>query len=654
MGSPSPSRGLQRVVIEAVQPEVEGGRFAIKRVLGEEVVVTADLFADGRDRLAAVVRYQAPGAEEWHEVAMTSEVNDLWRAAFPIEELGRYRYTIEAWVDEYGTWRADLDKRIAAGQEIAVDLAIGQRLVQAAARKAPDAVRRRLKGYADRIVASSGGGAGEPALDPELDELVARHAPRTHATQYPRILEVWAEPELAVFAAWYELFPRSCAPRAGHHGTFADVERLLPEIAAMGFDILYLPPIHPIGTTFRKGPNNRTTCGPDDVGSPWAIGSSLGGHTAVHPELGTLAGFRKLVAAARKKKIEIALDIAIQASPDHPWVQAHPGWFRQRPDGTVQYAENPPKKYQDIYPLDFQSAEWRALWAELKGVFAFWIDQGVRCFRVDNPHTKPFAFWDWCIGELKAERPELIFLAEAFTRPKVMRRLARGGFTQSYAYFPWKNRKHEIVEFISEFYQDRHLDVLRPSHWTNTPDILHAYLQEGGRPAFTVRAVLAATLGASYGVYGPLFELMQGIPLRAGSEEYLDSEKYQLRHWPRDRKDNLRPLLTRLNLIRRQNRALQSDRHLTFHGVDNEQLLCFSKATTARDSVVLVCVNLDPGHTHSGSTELALEPLGLEADRPFEVHDLLSGATYIWQGARNFIELRPGGVPAHVFRVNRR
>ncbi|HXH28450.1 MAG TPA: alpha-amylase family glycosyl hydrolase, partial [Candidatus Polarisedimenticolia bacterium] len=510
-----------------------------------------------------------------------------------------------------------------------------------------------LRAFAGRLEAQGPNGQrAETALDPALHDLMRAHPVRRFEVTYEREPLVAVDPPAARFNAWYEMFPRSCGA-GGRHGTFRDVEARLPYVAEMGFDILYLPPIHPIGRSFRKGPNNVENGSHEDPGSPWAIGSVEGGHTAIHPGLGTLQDFRRLVAAARERGIAVALDIAFQATPDHPWVKAHPEWFRARPDGTIQYAENPPKKYQDIYPLDFETDRWRELWDELKSVFDFWITQGVRIFRVDNPHTKPFAFWEWCLNAIKAEHPDVLFLAEAFTRPKVMYRLAKLGFSLSYTYFPWRNTRWELTEYLSELTRPPAVDFFRASQWTNTPDILTAFLQYGGRPAFMIRLVLAASLGASYGIYGPAFELCETRAIREGSEEYLDSEKYQIRDWDRDRPDSLRGLIARVNRIRRENPALQDDRGLRFHAADNEQILCYSKASADGASVILVVVNLDPHHTQAGWVQVPPERLGADTDRPFQVHDLLSDARYMWSGDRHYVELNPHVAPAHLFRVGR-
>jgi starch synthase (maltosyl-transferring) len=479
---------------------------------------------------------------------------------------------------------------------------------------------------------------------------VPRPAPEAVVESEPQ-LEVVVDPVKARFSTWYEMFPRSVRGD-GRHGSFKDVVARLPYVQEMGFDVLYFPPIHPIGSTARKGKNNAVSARPGDVGSPWAIGAKEGGHKSVLPELGTLEDFRRLISEGKKRGIDIALDIAFQCSPDHPYVKEHPEWFRIRPDGTVQYAENPPKKYQDIYPFEFETPAWKSLWEELKSVFEFWAEQGVTLFRVDNPHTKSFAFWEWCIRELKRERPELVFLSEAFTRPRIMHKLAKIGFTQSYTYFTWRNSKQELIEYFTELTQEPTREYFRPNVWPNTPDILHATLQTGGRPAFIVRVVLAATLAANYGLYGPAYELLEQVPREPGSEEYLNSEKYEIKRWDLERADSLRELIARLNRVRHENPALQRDWSLQFHPIDNPQLLVYSKREEA--NVILVAVNLDFLHPQSGFVELDLPSLNIAPHETFEVHDLLSGGRYAWSGARNYIELNPHQLPAHVFKVVRR
>jgi starch synthase (maltosyl-transferring) len=644
-----PRDGRVRVVIENVWPELDCGRFAIKRTAGETVGVEADIFADGHAAISCVLLYRKEGAGRWKQVPMAHLGNDRWRGEFPVEELGTYQYTITAWLDLFGTWREGFQKKVEADQDVSVDILVGAELVEGAARRASRADAERLWAWAAEL---SDGEAPEQrarlAIDQELAELVGRYPDRSLASTYPRRLPVTVDRQLARCGAWYELFPRSYGPGRAH-GTFRDLEAHLPYVAELGFDILYLPPIHPVGTTHRKGANNALVSEPGDPGVPWAIGSEEGGHTAVNPELGTIDDFHRLVRRAGELGLEIALDIAFQTSPDHPYTGKHPEWFRRRPDGSIQYAENPPKLYEDIYPFDFDTEEWPELWEELRDVFLFWIDQGVRIFRVDNPHTKPFTFWEWAIAHLKREHPDLILLSEAFTRPKVMDRLAKTGFTQSYTYFTWRTSKAELTDYFTELTGDPVRQFFRPNLWPNTPDILHAYLQEGGRPAFIARLVLAATLGASYGIYGPAFELQESTPREPGSEEYLNSEKYEIKDWELDRPDSLAPLIARLNAIRRHNPALQGDWSLRFHPVSNDQLICYSKRT--EDNLVLVAVNLDPQRVQSGLVELPLGEFGVDPERPYQVEDLLQDVRYVWRGPRNHLELDPAGIPAHVFRV---
>ena len=662
--APAELAGKRRVLIEGVVPQVDGGLHPIKRTVGEKVRVEADVYADGHDKVFAMLLWRRLEDRTWHEAPMTLIHSDRWWASFEVSELGRYRYTVRAWIDPFGTWRRDLQKRIAADQDIAIDLRIGADLIRRAAKDAgghsePTASGKTLADWARTLEneAAPQRQRSLSALSEELAEVMTYLGRQHHPVELGRELEVWVETERSRFSAWYEMFPRSAGP-AGQHGTFADVEKRLPYVAGMGFDVLYFPPIHPVGTAHRKGRNNSVTAQPGDVGSPWAIGSEEGGHKAIHPLLGSAEQFRGLVKAARDKGIEVALDIAFQVSPDHPYVKQHPTWFRQRPDGTIQYAENPPKKYQDIYPFDFESEDWESMWKELTSIFTHWIDQGVKVFRVDNPHTKSIPFWKYCIDTIKREHPDVIFLAEAFTRPRVMEGLAKVGFTQSYTYFPWRTEKAELREYFEYLTQTPVCEYFRGNHWPNTPDILNEFLVDGGRPAFMQRFVLASTLSASYGIYGPAFELSENRPVKPGSEEYLDSEKYQLRHWDLDRADSLRPLITRINKARRDNSALQQDRTLRFHDSDGDHLLCYSKTSgdgdsTVHDNVVLVVVNLDPHNVHSGFVHLDLEVLGIAAGEQFGVHDLLSGQRYTWSGPDNYVQLDPSAAPAHVFRVTR-
>ncbi len=649
-----PDRGRRRAVVEAIRPQVDGGRFPIKRVAGDRLAVEADVFGDGHDVVRCLLQHRADTAAAWTESEMRLVENDRWIGEFTAGKPGRYRYTVTAWVDDFLSWRGDFAKRVEPS-DVALALQAGGAFVERAAGRAAGADAKALRAFAGKLR-----GDGNPeslrklAVGEELRDLMMRHPDRSREMRHEPELEVVVDPPLARCSAWYEMFPRSCATESGRHGTFRDCERLLEYVADLGFDVLYLPPIHPIGRVNRKGRNNSLAAGPADPGSPWAIGAEEGGHKAVHPELGSLEDFRRLVAAARARGIEIALDIAFQCAPDHPYVTARPEWFRRRPDGSVQYAENPPKKYQDIYPLDFECAGWRELHEELKSVFDFWIAQGVTIFRVDNPHTKPFAFWEWLIGEIKRERPEVIFLSEAFTRPKVMHRLAKLGFTQSYTYFPWRNAKIELAEYFTELARTGSREYFRPNHWPNTPDILTAYLQNRGRAAFMTRFVLAATLGANYGIYGPAFEHCENAAREPGSEEYLDSEKYTIRHWDLDRPDSLRTLIAAVNRARRGNPALQQDWNLVFIPVDNDELICYAKHTDDGRNVVIVAVNLDPHHVQSGWIEVPLDALGIAREHPYQVEDLLTGTTYLWSGPRNYVELDPKAIPAHVFRVRSR
>ncbi|MBK5260377.1 MAG: alpha-1,4-glucan--maltose-1-phosphate maltosyltransferase [Thermoanaerobaculia bacterium] len=649
--------GRRRVIIEGVAPAVDDGRFAAKRVIGDVVSAEADVFADGHDLISAVLSVRHQNDKKPREIRMRPLVNDRWRAEFPVESLGFYYFTVEAWIDHFVTWHRDLKKRVDAGvsgSDLDVQLQIGLAIIRGAAGRAGARDRRKLETFIAML--ESGDAQSDKVEEMWSEDLLAlmwRNSDRSLATKLAAEYAIEVDRRKAAYSTWYELFPRSAASKAGAHGTFADVEAQLPRIAKMGFDVLYMPPIHPIGGTYRKGKNNRVIAEKEDVGSPWAIGGTEGGHTAIHPQLGTMADFERLVKKAAETGIEIALDIAFQASPDHPYVKQHPEWFQTRPDGTIQYAENPPKKYQDIYPFNFETVEWKALWNELRDVVRFWTSRGVKIFRVDNPHTKPLPFWQWAITELKKENPELIFLAEAFTRPKIMYRLAKAGYSQSYTYFAWRNAGPEIAEYFNEITKPPVSDFFRPNVWPNTPDILTEYLQFGGRPAFTIRLVLAATLSANYGLYGPVFERHLSAPREAGSEEYLDSEKYEVKQWQKN-DDDLSELIALVNKIRRENVALQQNATLKFHPTDNENIICYSKTSADGVNVILTIVNVDPQNTQTGWIELDLVALSLDARGGFQVHDLLSGARHNWNGSRNYVQLNPHVVPAHIFRIRRR
>jgi starch synthase (maltosyl-transferring) len=649
--------GRVRAVIDAVLPAVDGGRFPVKRIAGEAIGIEAHCFTDGHDRLRVVLRWHAVGASDEYEVDMQAQANDVWLAEFTPPRAGRYRYTVAAWVDHFESWRHELERREILG-DIRVALQVGSALIDEAAGRASGSDAAILIEWSAQLRAAAadagvdGGAQKAMALDAARAGIVARHADRSLAATMAR--ELVADRKRAGFSSWYEMFPRSAGAEPGHHGTFRDVEARLPYLADMGFDVLYFPPIHPIGRINRKGTNNTLVARPEDVGSPWAIGAAEGGHKDILPQLGTLEDFRRLSAKAREFGVEIALDIAFQCAPDHPYVKAHPQWFKHRPDGSVQYAENPPKKYQDIYPFDFETEDWRALWEELKSILDFWIAQGVNIFRVDNPHTKAFGFWEWVIGAIKRDQPDVIFLAEAFTRPKLMHRLAKLGFTQSYTYFTWRNTKQELTDYFTDLALGPGRQYYRPNVWPNTPDILHETLQSGLRPVYTARLVLAATLAANYGIYGPTYELLESAPREPGSEEYRDSEKYQLRHWTIDRPDSLWSLIARMNRIRRENAALQSDGGLHFCRIDNDQLIAYLKIDARSGNVILTVVNLDPHRPQSGWVDLDIDALKLDTEQPFQVHDLLSEQRYIWRGRHNYVMLDPQRAPAHVFRLRRR
>ena len=653
------AEGRQRAVIDAVLPVVDAGRFAVKAIAGEPFRVQANCFTDGHDALRVVLRWRAEGEALSQEVEMTLAHNDEWFAAFTPHAPGRYFYSVLAWVDHFESWRQELIRRVD-DDDIRSAALVGAELIMATAERAKGNDQTSLKAWAQQLRQHChGDGDAAPlkamALDEALAQVARRYPDRQLATPSPTELPLVVDRLRARYSSWYELFPRSTSSTPGQHGTFKDVEKRLPYVAEMGFDVLYFPPIHPIGREKRKGRNNALSTEAGDVGSPWAIGASEGGHKDVLPELGTLADFRSLVVKANELGLDIAMDIAFQCAPDHPCVKAHPDWFKWRPDGTVQYAENPPKKYQDIYPFNFETDDWRALWQELKSVFDHWIAQGVSIFRVDNPHTKAFPFWEWAITAIKRQHPDVLFLAEAFTRPKVMHRLAKLGYSQSYTYFTWRHTKQALTDYFTELSQGPGKDYFRPNVWPNTPDILSEQLHDGGRPVFALRLVLAATLSSSYGIYGPAYELLDGVPRSPGSEEYLNSEKYQLRHWGEwevSRPDSLGQLIAKVNAIRRENPALQSNTSLRFVSTDNEQLIAYAKQASDGDHLILVIVNLDPHNPQSGWVTLDAADLGLDPASPGEVHDLLSDQHFNWPGLRNFVILDPRQSPAHVFRLS--
>jgi starch synthase (maltosyl-transferring) len=665
-----PEQGQARAVIDAVLPQVDAGRFAVKRVVGEALAVTAHVFTDGHDKVRARLCWRKEGAGSWLETEMQAEGNDVWSASCTPDAQGRWRYTVCAWVDHFQSWRAELLRRVDLA-DILIAARVGAELVRQASERAEGEDRTKLASLAEnlRSRAETAGRATiaemdsvslevasikDAALSDDLAALADRWPDRSHAVWWSAEgLPLVVDRERAAFSSWYEMFPRSAALEEGRHGTFKDVQARLPYVAEMGFDVLYLPPIHPIGRARRKGRNNTLVALEGDVGSPWAIGADEGGHKDVLPALGTLDDFRELVRAANALGIELALDIAFQCAPDHPYVKAHPDWFRKRPDGSVQYAENPPKKYQDIYPFDFETEDWRAMWRELKSVFDHWIAQGVRIFRVDNPHTKAFAFWEWVITAVKAEHPDVLFLAEAFTRPKVMHRLAKLGFSQSYTYFTWRNDRHELMEYFEELAHGPGADYYRPNAWPNTPDILNEHLHHGPRSIFMARLVLAATLSASYGIYGPPYELLQGEPREPGSEEYRDSEKYQIRHWGEltlDREDSIAGFIATVNRIRKEHVALHSNSSLRFFDTSNPYLIAYAKRDPQGRNAVLTVVNIDATFTQSGWVHVDAAWLGAQGGS-FVAHDLLTDRSFDWQDGGNFVILVPSEMPAHVIEI---
>lgn len=662
-----------RPVVREVRPQVDGGRRPAKATVGERVQIEADAFTDGHDALWCEVRFRHESSRRWTIAPMQASFDDHWYGTFPVTATGRYQFLVRARIDAFARWRDELRAWAEAGQDLSAHLTMGVVLLEAAAAGARAAERRMLEELAVAVRDAPRGletlvpvgktsrmRNGQNATDATLRDILL--SPRlaslmgpladTSSTTDSATFEVIAELAKARFSTWYEMFPRSAS--ATSHGTFADVRNRLDYVEEMGFDVLYLPPIHPIGVTARKGPNGTPTAGSNDVGSPWAIGAKTGGHTSVHEQLGTLAEFRELVEQAGARGIDVAIDLAFQASPDHPWVLEHPSWFRHGPDGKIRYAENPPKRYEDIYPFDFESEDWQELWAALLDVVWFWIDQGVKVFRVDNPHTKPFAFWEWLLGAIRTEAPDTIFLSEAFTRPRVMEHLARLGFTQSYTYFTWRTTKWEIETYFTQLARTELAYFFRPNLWPNTPDILTEELQSGGRAAFISRLVLAATLSSSYGIYGPAFELQDHLPRSLGSEEYLRSEKYELRAWDIESPTSLRNLIALVNRIRRDHDALQYNDSLRFHWTDNDAIIAYTKSREleADRDVVLTVVNLDHHHVQSGWVGIDLEAIGLRADIPFVAHDLLSDARYVWSGNSNFVKLDPTNVPCHIFALS--
>lgn len=642
--------GQKRVIITNVSPKVEEGKFPAKSAIHESFKISADVFSDGHDEIAASAFVRKVNDAEWIEHPLHFVINDHWETTHKASDTGNYEFKINGWVDHYTTWKKGLKKKFDAGQDIAVELQIGAELLEEAATH-NKVNQAQLKGWASQLQSENPEQAVVLAFSPDISAVMYRH-------RHPNLITESAtyrfevERKRAAFSTWYELFPRSTSEKDGDHGTFNDVAKLLPRVARMGFDVLYFPPIHPIGEKNRKGRNNSLIAESDDPGSPWAIGNRLGGHKAIHPELGTIEDFKSLINQAKTLNIEIAMDIAYQCAPDHPYVKEHPQWFKWRPDGTVQYAENPPKKYEDILPFNFETDDWENLWQELKSVIDYWVDAGIRVFRIDNPHTKAFGFWQWMIGEVRAQTPDVIFLAEAFTRPRIMERLGKGGFNQSYSYFTWRNTKQEIEEYMTELTQTEMRYYYRANFWPNTPDILPPALTQGGDNAHVMRVLLAGTLSSNYGLYGPVYEFGINTP-HGKKEEYVDNEKYEIKHWDWNQYTRIGEIITRLNRIRHQNAALQTTWNIRFADTSNNQIICYIKTDATTNNNLIIAVNLDPFSTQGAHVRIPLPDFNIGYDEPYEVNDLLSGSSYRWVGDYNYVELNPFQMPAHIFKVQK-
>lgn len=647
--------GHQRVSINNVTPELDCGKTQVKRIINETIEITADIFSDGHDKVDALLLYREKSKEghspsSWIEIPMKFNENDRWSETLNFNKTGVFEYTLEAWVDHFSTWQYGLKKKYDAGQDLETELKIGAQLMNEAVTRASLKQKDQLKSLIEVFEKDENEHeAVKLALGEKVTKLMYHTRDRSKVTRYHNILQVLVQRKRALFSAWYEFFPRSTSPHPGEHGTFKTSEKILPEIAKMGFDVIYLPPIHPIGKSFRKGINNATEAGRDDPGSPWAIGSGEGGHTSIHPQLGSMEDFKSLVKRAHELGMEIALDFAIQCSQDHPYVKEHPQWFKWRPDGTVQYAENPPKKYQDVLPVNFETEDWENLWQELKSIVEFWIEKGVKIFRVDNPHTKSFVFWDWLIKDINSRYDGIIFLAEAFTRPRVMEKLAKVGFTQSYTYFTWRNTKQEFEEYLTELTKTDMKEYFRPNFWPNTPDILPISLENKEEASFIIRLLLAGTLSSNYGLYGPLFEfgLNEAYP---GKEEYTRSEKYEIKHWDWFKPTKIKEVISLLNKIRNENEALQTTWNLEFCETDNEKIICYSKI--ADENKLLIVISLDPDHSQSGWVKVPLQHLDLKENEQYAVVDVLTGSKYVWVNQWNYVALHPTQIPAHIFRID--
>lgn len=641
-----------RVIIEDVKPCIDSGRFPVKRIPGQKVKVSAAVFSDGHHDVSVQLLFKRSKDKNYKYIWMAAQGNDLFEGEFTIEEFCDYSYTVRGFVDPFANWHHDFDKKRNAGADVTVDLLIGYEIVKKAAARAKGSLQKKLRSYTQLLKkASEEHSLIEEAMDQELFDLMQDFPEEKGSVTYPKELKVMVERDRALFSSWYEFFPRSWSKTPGRHGTFKDAERILPEIADMGFDIVYLPPIHPIGETNRKGKNNSVVCRPGEPGCPWAIGGRKGGHKALNPELGTMKDFAAFIKKTKSLGMEVAMDIAFQCSPDHPYVKEHPQWFKWRPDGTVQYAENPPKKYEDVLPINFDTGDWKNLWEELKSVVEYWAGKGVRVFRVDNPHTKPFEFWDWLIAQIKKDYPDVIFLSEAFTRPHIMYRLAKGGFSQSYTYFTWRYTKREFSEYLTELSSTEVSEYCRPNFWPNTPDILPGHLQNDGRASFIMRAVMAATMSSNFGIYGPVYELCVSQAVH-GKEEYADSEKYEIRSWDWNSPGNIKDVISELNRIRKANKALQQTNNIVFCEIDNPHMVAFYKYSDDKKNVILVVVNLDPFHKQSGFLHVPIFDLGINPNRFYIAKDLLSGREYEWKGEVSYVELDPQHIPAHIIRMD--
>jgi len=639
-----------RIIIENLSPQIDCGTYFIKRIVGQTVTVTADVFCDGHDIIECCVKFKHEADQNWQEVRMVPKENEQWTATFKVEKQGLYSYLVEGWVDYALNWQHGTERKIQDNQYVKSELLEGAEYVNAVLKFATDSEKSYLEKLADHFTNESDyDTAVQQAMSAELHHIFKKY-PIRFLENKSKELQVYVDRKKALFSTWYEFFPRSASSEEGKHGTFKDCERLLPRVASMGFDTLYFPPIHPIGEVNRKGKNNATNAQPGDVGSPWGIGSQFGGHKSTNPELGTIEDFKSLVKMAKDLGIEVAMDYALQAAPDHPYVKDFPQWFKWRPDGTVQYAENPPKKYQDIQPIYFESSDWKNLWKELLDVALFWIEEcDVKIYRVDNPHTKPFFFWGWLIGEIKKKHPDVLFLAEAFTRPKIMNELAKQGFTQSYTYFTWRNSKKELIEYVEELTQSEQKEFYRPNFWPNTPDINPFPLQNGNESIHLQKYFLAATLSSSVGIYGPVFEYRISRPMAPGKEEYLDSEKYEYFKWDWEKQNKITTLITRINMIRKEQASLQQTNNIVFCATNNEQVLAYYKYDDDKQDETLMVASLDSNYTAQSMVLLPNELLG---NLPVHITDLITGNSYIWDKEWNFVELSPD-LPFHLFKIQR-